>query len=166
VVHYVLFMAILATVVFIATLPVGKIMAYYRDASEARRQAGYLRAEAAAMRERARSKQSLVEVERAARESLALSLPNEIVFVPVEGPWPAPGEAGATASVRASKNSPRPAGVSEKAVPKPSAAPSPGSAGVNKSQPNSDRGPAKPKAGSTPRPSPTPSRALLSGSRP
>jgi cell division protein FtsB len=88
--HYFLLLAIGVVVVFIAALPAGKIISYRREASEMRQEAARLHREAALLRERAGQARSPVVIERTARERLGLARPEEVVFVPIEGPWPEP----------------------------------------------------------------------------
>lgn len=89
--HYALSLAIVAVAVFVTTLPVGKILSYRNDAHRARAEAERLRSEARALRERARMESTRPALERQARESLGMALPEELVFVPVAGDWPAAG---------------------------------------------------------------------------
>ncbi|MER3396897.1 MAG: hypothetical protein C4319_08985 [Acidimicrobiia bacterium] len=88
--HYFLVLAICVVIVFIAALPLGKILSYRSDASRMRTEAARLRLEAEVLRNKAKEARNPASIERLARENLGLARPGEIVFVPVEGPWPDP----------------------------------------------------------------------------
>ncbi len=121
VLHYFLLLAIGIVVVFIAALPVGKILEYRRDAHRMIAEAERLREEARVVRQRAQEARRPVNVERIARERLSLSFPGEIVFVPVEGPWPEPSSPKTKAPARSVRPTPSPVRVR----PTPTASPTP-----------------------------------------
>ncbi len=120
--HYFLLLAIGVVVVFIAALPVGKILLYHRQASEMRTEAARLRYEAERLRENALQARSPAAIEKIARESLGLSKPGEVVFVPVEGPFPEPAQLTSQQTAQKSKAQPK---IVAKPRPTPKPSPSP-----------------------------------------